>query len=246
MPVCRFGRADRCRRLAELASFGRDEGAKQTFYGLRAHLRVCWPGVICDARLVPANLHDLAMAEELVAGVRLGTGGSGLLEPCSCRAPAQARPPAPGATAAVSQGQGGEATEVGDADETTDRDRDRPAGRALPRQTGRGPRWLASVVTLAAQAAQPHPGRVPVPASRSRLAPVRWPDPGSAFTCSRPRAGPCWWRCPGIRPTCRDGPRPCPASSFCGSSRSRGGSARSRSPSPMAADSWPRAASTPG
>jgi hypothetical protein len=29
MPVCRFGRADRCRRLAELASFGRDEGAKQ-------------------------------------------------------------------------------------------------------------------------------------------------------------------------------------------------------------------------
>ena len=69
MPVCRFGRAYRCRRLAELASFGRDEGAKQTFYGLRAHLRVCWPGVITDARLVPANLHDLVMAEELLAGV---------------------------------------------------------------------------------------------------------------------------------------------------------------------------------
>ena len=30
IPVCRFGRADRCRRLAELAAFGRDEGAKQT------------------------------------------------------------------------------------------------------------------------------------------------------------------------------------------------------------------------
>jgi hypothetical protein len=44
VPVCRFGRARRCRRLAELASFGRDEGAKQTYYGLRAHLRVCWPG----------------------------------------------------------------------------------------------------------------------------------------------------------------------------------------------------------
>lgn len=70
MPVCRFGRADRCQRLAELASFGRDEGAKQTFYGLRAHLRVCWPGVITDARLVPANLHDLTIAEELLAGVR--------------------------------------------------------------------------------------------------------------------------------------------------------------------------------
>jgi hypothetical protein len=67
MPVCRFGRAYRCRRLAELAAFGRDEGAKQTFYGLRAHLRVCWPGVICDARLVPANLHDLMLADDLVA-----------------------------------------------------------------------------------------------------------------------------------------------------------------------------------
>jgi hypothetical protein len=44
MPVCRFGRASRCRRLAGLAAFGRDEGAKQTYYGLRAHLRVCWPG----------------------------------------------------------------------------------------------------------------------------------------------------------------------------------------------------------
>ena len=67
MPVCRFGRADRCRRLAELASFGRDEGAKQTYYGLRAHLRVCWPGVITDGHLAPANLHDLALADDLVA-----------------------------------------------------------------------------------------------------------------------------------------------------------------------------------
>ena len=32
MPVCRFGRAYRCRRLAGLAAFGRDEGAKQTYY----------------------------------------------------------------------------------------------------------------------------------------------------------------------------------------------------------------------
>jgi DDE family transposase len=70
MPVCRFGRAYRCRRLAELAAFGRDEGAKQTFYGLRAHLRVCWPGVITDGLLAPANLHDLVMAEELLVGVR--------------------------------------------------------------------------------------------------------------------------------------------------------------------------------
>ena len=70
VPVCRFGRAYCCRRLAGLAAFGRDEGAKQMFYGLRAHLRICWAGVITDARLVPANLHDLVMAEELVAGGR--------------------------------------------------------------------------------------------------------------------------------------------------------------------------------
>jgi hypothetical protein len=64
-------RAWRCRRLAGLAAFGRDEGAKQSFYGVRAHLRVCWPGVICDGHLTPANLHDLAMADDLLAD----TGG---------------------------------------------------------------------------------------------------------------------------------------------------------------------------
>jgi hypothetical protein len=73
MPVCRFGRAHRCRRLAELASFARDDGAKQTFYGLRAHLRACWPGVNADGHLAPANLHDLAMAEDLL-GLWLGAG----------------------------------------------------------------------------------------------------------------------------------------------------------------------------
>jgi hypothetical protein len=67
MPVCRFGRAYRCRRLAGLAAFGRDEGAKQTFSGVRAHLGVCWPGVIADGHLAPANLHDLALAEDLLA-----------------------------------------------------------------------------------------------------------------------------------------------------------------------------------
>jgi hypothetical protein len=42
MPVCRFGRAYRCRRLAGLAAFGRDEGAKQTFYGDAWHLWSRW------------------------------------------------------------------------------------------------------------------------------------------------------------------------------------------------------------
>jgi hypothetical protein len=33
MPVCRFGRADRCRRLAGLAAFGRDEGPSRPSMG---------------------------------------------------------------------------------------------------------------------------------------------------------------------------------------------------------------------
>jgi hypothetical protein len=77
MPVCRFGRADRCRRLAGLAALGRDEGRQADLLRPWAHLRVCWPGVIVDGRLAPANLHDLTMAEELLAGVQgwaLGTG----------------------------------------------------------------------------------------------------------------------------------------------------------------------------
>ena len=66
VPVCRFARAYRCRRLAEESAFGYDEMSKQTFYGLRAHLRVCWPGVIVDVELAPANVHDVHLAEELL------------------------------------------------------------------------------------------------------------------------------------------------------------------------------------
>ncbi len=66
VPTCRFARAYRCRRLAEESAFGYDEMNKQTFYGLRAHLRVCWPGVIVEVELAPANVHDLRLAEELL------------------------------------------------------------------------------------------------------------------------------------------------------------------------------------
>jgi len=69
VPICRFARAYRCRRLREIAAFGRDEVARQTFLGLRAHLRVCWPGVIVDFRLAPANIHELQVAEDLLEGV---------------------------------------------------------------------------------------------------------------------------------------------------------------------------------
>ena len=66
VPTCHFARAYRCRRLAGESAFGYDEMNKQTFYGLRAHLRVCWPGVIVALELAPANVHDLRLAEELL------------------------------------------------------------------------------------------------------------------------------------------------------------------------------------
>jgi hypothetical protein len=70
LPVCRFARAKWCRRLREVSAFGFDEMAKQTFYGMRAHLRVCWPGVIVAFDLAPANVHELVVAEPLVDGAR--------------------------------------------------------------------------------------------------------------------------------------------------------------------------------
>lgn len=70
VPICRFARAYRCKNLRELAAFGRDDIARQTFLGLRAHLQICWPGVIVDFRLAPANVHELEVAEEMLTHVK--------------------------------------------------------------------------------------------------------------------------------------------------------------------------------
>lgn len=70
MPVCRFARANRCRSFAGRAAFGYDEVARQTYYGLRAHVRICWPGVIVATTLAPANIHDTEAAEELLEGAQ--------------------------------------------------------------------------------------------------------------------------------------------------------------------------------
>src|SRR4051794_22640471 len=69
VPVCRFARAHRCRGFRGLAAFGYDALAHQTYYGLRLHLRVAWPGVITAATLAPANEADLAVAPQLLAGL---------------------------------------------------------------------------------------------------------------------------------------------------------------------------------
>lgn len=70
LPICRFARANRCRRLREIAEYGYDEVAKQTFLGLRTHLRVCWPGVIVDHRLAAANIHDVTVAVDMLDDVQ--------------------------------------------------------------------------------------------------------------------------------------------------------------------------------
>lgn len=38
IPVCRFARARRCRRLREESAYGYDDVAQQTFFGMRAHV----------------------------------------------------------------------------------------------------------------------------------------------------------------------------------------------------------------
>jgi hypothetical protein len=65
VPICRFARASRCRLFRGEAAYGYDELAKQTFYGFRAHMRVCWPGVIVAVELTPANVHDLQALDDL-------------------------------------------------------------------------------------------------------------------------------------------------------------------------------------
>ena len=67
-PVCRFGRAYTCARLRGQAAFGRDTGSKATFYGVRHHLRISWPGVVRAVSIAPANVHDTELVPELVEG----------------------------------------------------------------------------------------------------------------------------------------------------------------------------------
>src|SRR3712207_2696517 len=60
-----FARAYRCSRFKGEAAFGKDILLKQTFYGFRMHVRVCWPGVISRFSVAPANAHELSVRPEL-------------------------------------------------------------------------------------------------------------------------------------------------------------------------------------
>jgi hypothetical protein len=84
MPACRFARAYRCRRLREVSAYGHDsssgkKGKAGLFFGLKAHVRVCWPGVIVEAELAAANHHDLSVAEEILEETHHQEGGGWVL-----------------------------------------------------------------------------------------------------------------------------------------------------------------------
>jgi hypothetical protein len=75
LPACLFARAYRCKRFKGEAAFGKDTLLKQTFYGFRVHMRVCWPGVISRLSVAPANAHELSVVPELTersAGLIVG------------------------------------------------------------------------------------------------------------------------------------------------------------------------------
>ena len=69
VPVCRFARATYCHSFGEVAAYGYDEVARHTYYGLRAHVRLAWPGVWVDCALAPAQVPDTEGAEEVLQGV---------------------------------------------------------------------------------------------------------------------------------------------------------------------------------
>ena len=65
LAACLFARAHRCRRFRGEAAFGKDTLLRQTFYGFRVHVRVCWPGVITRISVAPANAHELCVLPEI-------------------------------------------------------------------------------------------------------------------------------------------------------------------------------------
>lgn len=68
LPACLFARAYRCKRFKGEAAFGKDTLLRQTFYGFRIHARVCYPGVITQISVAPANIHELHLLPEIIEG----------------------------------------------------------------------------------------------------------------------------------------------------------------------------------
>jgi hypothetical protein len=74
LPVCRFARATFCHRFRYedagqvRAAYGYDHVARQTFWNLRLHLHVAWPGLITRLTLAPAHQADVALAPQMLQG----------------------------------------------------------------------------------------------------------------------------------------------------------------------------------
>jgi hypothetical protein len=66
VPACRFGPANRCHILSGATAYGYDNVDHQTFFGLRAHARIAWPGVIVEVSLAPANHVDTQGVPEVL------------------------------------------------------------------------------------------------------------------------------------------------------------------------------------
>jgi hypothetical protein len=65
LPACVFARTYRRSRFEGEAAFGKDTFLKQTFYGVRMHVQVCWPGVITRFSVAPANAHKFSVLLEV-------------------------------------------------------------------------------------------------------------------------------------------------------------------------------------
>jgi hypothetical protein len=72
LPVCRFARATFCRRFRSAdvydlqATYGYDHVARQTFWGLRLHFHVAWPGLITRLTVAPAHQSDIEVAPQML------------------------------------------------------------------------------------------------------------------------------------------------------------------------------------
>jgi hypothetical protein len=118
--VCHFARAHRCRGFPGIASFGHDALAHQTYYGLRLHLCVTWPGVITAATLAPADAADLALAPRTPGRSEgVGSWGRRLLEPAPAGGSGDAGACSAGATPG-SGSKGGRLAALARADPTAD------------------------------------------------------------------------------------------------------------------------------
>ena len=142
--------------------------AHQTYYGLRLHLRVAWPGVITAATLAPANEADLAVAPQLLAGLAgWALGDKGYWSP-ALRAEL-----APGGLDLIAPPRGKNAgakrwpARLVQTRRRIETVLSQLAERYHAKRVRARDEWHL-IGPLAAQARQPHPGRPALPAGRPR------------------------------------------------------------------------------